>query len=375
MLDQQSVKLNGRSIIAGGHDSGSKTPVRVTERQSSRCRDVLLERQNRAWVPSSRPRAGSRAGDAGAARGTHLREVAEHRGQAAAGPRSRREQSPERSLAGGFPWLPFLTEHQDTPARAQAPANRVRQEGVACTSALDPGEGVCVEAFGSFPDHSLPRGVDAGEDAPARGGRGGAFGETARLVGRPPSPGRRKPHAREERGKVQRAHAGEKLFPCRECGRAFSESSSRAQQRRLHRGERPFSCAECTQSWTLAKAYLRAHMHERPCACGECGGAFRPEQVPSGVRGVRGDHANAAGVRKPSVIVWFSCVSDLRTCQMRRRPSVRPGFRMKTVEISCDGGARVRRPHGVSALHVLSPLLLSAAPECRHFYPHLELRL
>lgn len=145
---------------------------------------------------------------------------------------------------------------------------------------------MCVEALGSFPDHSLPRGVEAGEDALARGGWGGAFGENACLVGCPPSPGRRKPHACEERGKVQRTHAGEKLFPCLECGRAFSESSSRAQHRRIHRGERPFACTECTQSWTLAK-HLRAHMDERPYACGECGRAFR--QSRSLVGGGRGE--------------------------------------------------------------------------------------
>lgn len=182
---------------------------------------------------------------------------------------------------------------------------------------------------------TVSEGVEAGEDAPARGGWGGAFGENACLVGCPPSPGRRKPHACKERGKVQRTHAGEKLFPCLECGRAFSESSSRARHRRIHRGEWPFACTECTQSWTLAK-HLRAHMDERPYACGECGGAFRQSGSLGGGSG--GDHANAAGVRKPSVIVWFSCISELRTCQMRRRP-VRPGC---VVPRACEGPGSVR---------------------------------
>lgn len=62
-----------------------------------------------------------------------------------------------------------------------------------------------------------------------------------------------------------------------------------------------------------------------------------PEQVPCG-GGSGGDHANAAGVRKPSVIVWFSCISELRTCQMRRRP-VRPGC---VVPPACEGPGSVR---------------------------------
>ncbi|XP_058386650.1 zinc finger protein 300-like isoform X2 [Diceros bicornis minor] len=228
---------------------------------------------------------------------TVLREVTECGGQVAerqcqAVTPSQGGISPEWSLAGRFPWCPFLTEHQDAPPGAQAPTGHSHKKGLACVSVLDQGppcqgEGVCAEAYGSFPDLSHPRGVYTVEGALARGRWEDALGKNSSFVSCWLIPSRRKLYACEECGKAfgqssnlvqhQRTHIGEKLYACWECKRAFSKSSSLVKHRRVHTGKKPYVCSHCGRRFqensSLAK-HRRVHTGEKPYACGECGCTF-----------------------------------------------------------------------------------------------------
>ncbi|KAL1779400.1 zinc finger protein 850 isoform X1 [Sigmodon hispidus] len=78
--------------------------------------------------------------------------------------------------------------------------------------------------------------------------------------------------------KHQRIHTGEKLYKCKECRKAFSQSSSLTQHLRVHTGEKPYICSECGKAFSFTTSLIghqRMHTGERPYKCKECGKTFK----------------------------------------------------------------------------------------------------
>ncbi|XP_075394284.1 uncharacterized protein LOC142435521 isoform X2 [Tenrec ecaudatus] len=76
----------------------------------------------------------------------------------------------------------------------------------------------------------------------------------------------------------EKPHKRNKLYVCKECGKALSDASSLTQHMRTHSGERPYTCTECGKAFTQPSSltiHRRIHSGERPYVCKECGKAFR----------------------------------------------------------------------------------------------------
>ncbi|XP_072472235.1 zinc finger protein 181-like [Notamacropus eugenii] len=69
-----------------------------------------------------------------------------------------------------------------------------------------------------------------------------------------------------------------KLFECKECGKSFREKRYLKSHQRTHTGEKPFECSKCGKAFSVSQnlsRHQRIHIGLRPFQCNECGKAFR----------------------------------------------------------------------------------------------------
>ncbi|XP_017918344.1 PREDICTED: zinc finger protein 2 homolog [Capra hircus] len=75
----------------------------------------------------------------------------------------------------------------------------------------------------------------------------------------------------------QQVHTGKKPYECKECGKAFMSHSNLSQHQRIHTGEKPYKCTKCGKAFNQ-KSHLtehqRIHTGEKPYKCKDCGKEF-----------------------------------------------------------------------------------------------------
>ncbi|XP_075071576.1 uncharacterized protein LOC142160611 [Mixophyes fleayi] len=80
----------------------------------------------------------------------------------------------------------------------------------------------------------------------------------------------------------QKMHTDPKTLPCPDCEKCFTQKQSLVNHRRIHTGEKPFSCPECEKCFTLKHHLVnhqRIHTGEKPFPCPECGKCFSNKSV------------------------------------------------------------------------------------------------